>query len=123
MPNVRIGLPAALIGSAALILSPPAEAACNATVNGLPMPPQMCALTAQLYGAMQSGDYWMDEHGNWGFAGDPRVHGNIRFDSQRPRQGGTPWTYLGANGNQDRSGPCVYASGSAPGTSVLTGHC
>ncbi len=123
MPNVRIGWLAALIGTAALTLPPPAEAACNATVNGLPMSPQMCALTAQLYGSLQPGDYWMDERGDWGYAGDPRVQGNIRFDSQRPSHGGTPWTFLGADGNRGGAGPCVYATGPASGASVLTGHC
>lgn len=123
MSNVRIGLFAALIGTAAFTLPPQAEAACNATVNGLPMPPHMCALTAQIYGAVQPGDYWMDERGNWGYAGDTRVQGNIRFDSQRPRQDGTPRTFLGADGNRGGSGPCVYATGPASGASAPTGHC
>lgn len=120
MKIVRIGVFAAILAAAVVN---PAAAACNATINGLPMPPQMCALAAEVYGSVRPGHYWMDERGNWGYVGNPYPQGNLRLDSQRPRASGTPWTYRGAGGAMGSDGQCTYYNDPSTGASVMTGNC
>ena len=43
-----------------------AFAACNATVNGRPISPELCALATRVYGSVVPGRYWVDYQGNWG---------------------------------------------------------
>ena len=59
-----------------------ALAACNATVNGRPMSPQLCATVVQVYGQVIPGDYLLDGNGNWVNANNPIHRGNIYRDAR-----------------------------------------
>lgn len=65
-------------------------AACNATINGYPMPSQLCAQATEIYGYVGPGDYWLDQQGNWGRVGTPYPQGNLYRDAQRRLWDGVP---------------------------------
>jgi hypothetical protein len=102
------------------------NAACGATLNGAPMPPDVCAAARQVYGSVTPGHYWMDAGGNWGYVGSPVARGNLLRDAQGGRSGGgggRPWTYRGAGGNAGSDGNCMYYNDPDSGASVMTGNC
>lgn len=102
------------------------HAACGATLNGVPMPPNICAAAQQVYGSVTPGHYWMDRSGNWGYLGSPVVRGNLLRDAQGGGQGGGgggPWTYRGSGGNAGSDGRCMYYNDPSTGASVMSGDC
>ena len=92
-----------------------ALAACNATVNGRPMSPQVCATTRQVYGQVIPGDYLMDDNGNWVNRNNPMHRGNIYRDA-RSVTGNPPsgsWgggSYVSPRGVYDSTGGCEGGS-------------
>jgi hypothetical protein len=76
MTMTRTGMLAA--GVVAVFAAQPWEeafAACNATVNGRPMSPELCALATRVYGSVVPGHYWVDYQGNWGRVGSQYAEG------------------------------------------------
>lgn len=119
-----------LAAAAIAAVAMPANAACNATINGQPMPPQICALATQVYGSVRPGHYWLDAQGNWGTVGYPYPEGNLLRDAQYARNGGgggggggSAWTYHGPGGNAGSDGSCSYYNDPSTGASVMTGNC
>ena len=125
MLRLRTGSAAAMLAVMAM-LPAGAHAACGATVNGAPMPPNVCAAARQVYGSVNPGHYWMDAGGNWGYVGSPIVRGNLLRDAQGGQRGqsgggGRPWTYRGPGGYGGSDGNCSYIN--TPNGSVMTGNC
>jgi hypothetical protein len=124
MSRLQAGLMAAALAVMAMMPAG-AEAACGATLNGAPMPPNVCAAAQQVYGSVTPGHYWMDAGGNWGYVGSPAVRGNLLRDAQGGRSGGggggRPWTYRGGGVNAGSDGNCSYFD--TPNGSVMTGNC
>jgi hypothetical protein len=98
------------------------HAACNATVNGRPMPMETCALATQIYGYVEPGHYWADNQGNWGRVGVPYPQGNLYQDSQRKSRGRS-WTRTGPFGSMGSDGSCTYFNDPQTGGSVMSGNC
>jgi len=53
----------------------PAMARESYSINGSPAPPEAAVVMAAR--GLPFGDYWVRNDGDWGFAGDPDVHGNV----------------------------------------------
>lgn len=102
-----------------------ASAACNATVNGQPMPEDVCALATRVYGGVAPGHYWLDDRGNWGRIGSAYAEGNLLQDARRGNGhgGGRSWTYRGIGGNAGGDGACTYYMDPDTGASVMAGEC
>lgn len=124
MSRLQAGSVAAMLAVMAMMPAG-ADAACGATLNGAPMPPNICAAAQQVYGSVEPGHYWMDRSGNWGYLGSPLVRGNLVRDAQGGRTGGggRSWTYRGSGGNAGSDGNCSYYNDPSSGASVMTGNC
>jgi hypothetical protein len=79
---------AILLSGLALVSPSVAEAACNATLNGRPMPIELCRAAVQVYGSVVPGDYLMDRAGNWVNLNNPAHAGNIYRDAQGGQDSG-----------------------------------
>jgi hypothetical protein len=73
---------ATLLSGLTLTFASGADAACNATVNGLPMSMELCEAAWQIYGGVLPGDYYVDEAGNWVNLNNPAHAGNFYRDAQ-----------------------------------------
>ena len=111
MPGSQPRLALFAVPMICVLLSAPAAAACNATVNGRPMTPQECALAIQVYGQVVPGDYLVDGYGNWVNTSNPMHRGNSYSDG-RSNYGGS-WgggSYVSPRGVYDASGGCEAGS-------------
>ena len=90
-------------------------------INGRELHPQEVAGLQQLFGAVQSGRYWLDAFGNYGFEGGPAL-GNLVYAIQAAQDGGggyfasTYGGYVGSDGNTS------YFFDSQSGCSVISGE-
>lgn len=89
-------------------------------INGRELHPQEVVGLEQLFGAVQTGRYWLDAFGNYGFEGGPAL-GNLVYAIQTAQGGGSGYFnstyggYLGSDGNTS------YFFDSESGCSVMTG--
>jgi len=79
---------ATLLAGLSLTVATGAHAACNATVNGLPMSMELSEVVWQMYGGVVPGHYRVDEAGNWVNLSNPAHAGNLYRDAQMARGGG-----------------------------------
>lgn len=116
-PIKRAVVATALAVSTGCLFGETAQAACNATVNGRPMSPQLCAATIQVYGQVIPGNYLADEQGNWVNINNPQHRGNIYQDARSRRDRGSSsggsWSgpsIISPSGVYDASGGCEGGS-------------
>ena len=118
MAMTRTGMLAA--GVVAAFAAQPWEeafAACNATVNGRPMSPELCALATRVYGSVVPGHYWVDYQGNWGrgLTSMPRATCCVTSVAAAARHG--------PGGAAGGDGEFTYFNDPDTGGSVMTGGC